>query len=323
MKWVEVCISAAPAATADVEAKLIKCCIEGWEVIDLNEMRGFLYDNPMHWDYIDESLFENIPDYITIKFYVPDDAAGSETIDRVVAELDSLKSAIKRFDPGPLSVAIAKVDDGNWLDAWKEFFKPLEIGKSIVIRPAWEDYSNSEKTVIGIDPGHVFGTGQHETTRMCIEALERFMKPGSMMLDLGCGSGILSITGLKLGAEKCVAVDLNPDASGVMQKNATLNGISERDLLVSIGDVIHDGELQEWISANMYDCIAANIVTDAILSLLSIITESAWLKTKGIFIASGIIKERLEEVLSATKEAGLKVIETATSGEWACIVAER
>ena len=323
MSWTQTVITTTSAGVEHIEAKLIKCGISGWQVIDLEEMRSFLYDNPMHWDYIDERLFENMPEYVTIKLYTAADEAGRASLEAVKAELSGLANSNPHIDFGPLALSSNLVDDEDWHDAWKEFFVPLDIGERIVVRPAWEEHSSEGKLVVGIDPGYVFGTGQHETTRMCIEALERHVKPGDAMLDLGCGSGILSVVGLMLGADKCVAVDINPDAAGIVFHNAQINSISTDRISVHIGDIVNDPHIQELTGAGKYDCITANIVTDVIVPLMPIVAKRELLKPCGVLIVSGIIKDRLDESLIAAKSAGFTALETKESGEWASLVLGR
>ena len=323
MKWIECSITTTSVGVEHVESRLIKLGFSGWQVIDLVEMRAFLLDNPLHWDYIDENLFADMSEYATIKLYFEDDETGRAAIKSVETELSDLKRSTPDTDFGPLSISAIRVDDESWLDAWKEFFKPLEIGKSIVVRPAWEDYSSKDKLVVGIDPGYVFGTGQHETTRMCIEALEQLISPGDAMLDLGCGSGILSIVALALGAGKCMAVDLNPDAAGIVFQNAAINCIPDKKLTVIIGDIISDSTVSGLISGSKYDCIAANIVTDVIIPMMPLLSGLDILKPGGFLICSGIIKDRLDEVLQAAKGAGFSIMETMQAGEWASVICRK
>ena len=227
------------------------------------------------------------------------------------------------IDFGPLSITQTQADDENWLDSWKKYFKPFEVGDKIVIRPIWEEYSNPEKIILTIDPGNVFGTGHHETTRLCVMALEKYVKLGDIMLDLGCGSGILSVIGLLLGAESCVCVDYNPNAAATVYKNAEFNGISKDRINVHTDDIFENTEIQAKISMQKYDCIVTNIVADAIIDLAPLITQLNCLKPGGVFIASGIIAERQDEVLSALTASGFNIIETQSENEWICMVVEK
>ena len=321
MKWLEISITTSAIGIEHVEATLLMCGISGWQVYDIDEMRTFLAENPKEWDCIDEAAFENYPNNATLMFFVADDENGIEIIEDVKAELNALSYSLPDIDLGSLELTATQVDDENWLESWKEFFVPFEIGENLVIKPSWEEYSNDEKIVVDINPGHVFGTGHHETTRLCIEALERRIKPGDIMLDLGCGSGILSIIGILLGAKESIAADHSPGAAGVTYLNAEANGIPKEKLTVHIGDVVADAHLHEKISSGKYDCIVANIITDVIISLSPIIACMGCLKPGGLFISSGIITERLDEVHQALRDSGFDIIETTVDGGWACVIA--
>ena len=318
MKWVEASITTTNG-TELVEAVLLGGGITEWQVIDREEMRSFLADNPHQWDYIDERLFEDFPENVTIRFYVSDDESGRLVIETIKAGLSDAKNSTPGISADSLALCLKHVDGEDWLDNWKEFFKPIEIGRNIVIKPAWEQYARAGKIVVNIDPDRAFGTGQHETTRLCIEALERCVSVGDIMLDLGCGSGILSVVGLLIGAEKCISVDINQNASDVTRQNAVLNGIDVEKLCVLTGDIINCQYLQKQIKGYRYDCVVANIVADVIISLTALTDVMGCIKPGGFFIVSGIIKERRDEVLSALTDAGFTTDEVAEAGQWVCI----
>ena len=322
MKYIEVNITTTQNGKEPVEAKLLACGISGWQVIDFEEMRSFLENNPKLWDYVDESVFENESGLVTLRIYVTDDEIGESIIETVKEAIDEIEDVAQSGNFRKPTISLAWVDDENWLDNWKKYFVPFEIGEKIVVCPAWEKYSNPDKVVMVVEPGNAFGTGHHESTRLCIEALERYIKPGDMMLDLGCGSGILSVIGLLLGAEKCIAVDFNPNAAEITYNNAEMNGISRDRLTVYTDDVLQSEGLRASIKTLKYDCIAANIVADAIISLSPLIVEMGCLKPGGVFIASGIIGERLTEVVSALNGAGFDVIEAKITNDWVCVVSK-
>ena len=321
MKWIEIGITTTSKGTEYVEAMLLCCGLSEWQVIDYDEMRSFLAEHPQQWDYVDERTFEDDTEYVTVKFYATDNESGKALIETVKTGLSDLKSTQTGVDLGSLAISLRQVDDETWLDSWKAYFKPLEIGSKIVIKPAWEQYTNTGKIVVDLDPGHVFGTGQHETTRLCIEALERCTEVGDTMLDLGCGSGILSVIGIMLGAEKCIAVDFDPNAADITYHNAERNGIAKDKLSVLTGDIINCPHLYEQIIVNKYDIITANIVADTVIKLSAMIAEMNCLKPGGVFITSGIIADRAEEVYSALKNAGFNDVKTDIASEWVCLTA--
>ena len=320
MKYTEVNITTTRAGKEFVELTLLSANITGWQVIDFDEMREFLGNNPKLWDYIDDRVFAETSDFVTIRIYTSDDEIGKNIIKSITDEVKNLKQMMSNVDFGPLTITQIQVDDENWLDCWKKYFKPFEVGNNIVIRPTWEEYSNPQKVVMAIDPGNVFGTGHHETTRLCVKALETFVKSADVMLDLGCGSGILSVIGLLLGAESCVCIDYNPNAAATVYKNAEINGIAKDRIIVYTDDILQNRDLRVKIGAQKYDCIVANIVADAIIDLSPKLAELNCLKPAGVFIASGIISERSDEVLSALTNSGFNIIETQSENEWICLV---
>jgi len=321
MKWIELNIITSTSGVEHIEAMLLSIGLSGWQVLDREEMRSFLDNNPAHWDYIDDCLFDDYPEYVTIRLYETDNKAGKAIIENIRTGLSGLKTACPDIDFGLLLMTETHVGEETWLDNWKKYFKPLEIGKNIVIKPAWEDYTHAGKIVMDIDPGHVFGTGHHETTRLCIEELERCIKPGDIMLDLGCGSGILSVIGLLLGAEKCIAADINRNAVDITRQNAGKNGIPAARLTTYYGDIINNRRMQKQVGSCKYDCIVANIVADTIISLSPLIKRMGCLKPEGIFIASGIIDTSLDEVIDALKNTGFDIKEIRTENDWACVTA--
>ena len=319
MKWLEAAVAASRDGAQFVEAVLVNENITGWRTEDEAEMRAFLLGDPRGWDYVDEKIYSNQRDVI-IKFYVTDNEDGRATLRAVTDGLDGLRSSAPGFCLGPLSVATTPADDEDWADNWKKYFKPFTVGKNIAVYPAWELYDGpGSKTAVGVNPGHMFGTGQHETTRMCMEAIEAYAEPGLNVLDLGCGSGILSVTALLLGASDCTAVDFDPGAADVVAENAKLNKIPAGRIKILIGDIINDPGLKRRIGAKKYGLVVANITADAIISVSRIIS-GGWLAPGGVFISSGIITERSREVQEALSGDGFTIAGIYSDGEWVCIV---
>ena len=286
MKWIEVNITTTAPCVESVEAVLLQNEITGWQEVDS----------------------------AAVRFYISDSNADAAVLDKIKTELENKNDT-------QVSITQNQVEEDNWSNTWREFFKPLEVGKNIVIKPTWEVYENSEKLIFEIEPGNVFGTGQHESTRMCIEALEQYISPGDFLMDVGCGSGILAIIGLMLGASRCVAIDHNPDVAQAVCENAALNGISDDRFDVRIGNFLDNPQILLPPGNRQYDCITANIVADVIIGLLPMIDEINCLKPNGLLITSGIIKDRLDGVLSAFGKTNYSVIKVAQLGEWACVIA--
>jgi ribosomal protein L11 methyltransferase len=205
------------------------------------------------------------------------------------------------------------VDEEDWQNEWKKYYKPLKIGKSIVIKPSWETYENKgQEIVVEIDPGMAFGTGTHESTKMCIEFLEKHIKNGNKLLDIGCGSGILSIIGAKLGCSKVLGIDIDNLAVKTSLENFRLNNVQ---IIANSQNVTID-ELKE----EKYDVVTANIVADVIIYISGKIDK--FINPNGLFIVSGVIKDRKEDVISAMTENGFEIVETSNMGEWVAIVSK-
>lgn len=260
------------------------------------------------WDFIDSSLINKDLDGILIKAYFSE----SDDLENIIQEIKS------RIDNNPELIAdeniitINVVDDNDWAESWKKYYKPIRIGKNIIIKPSWEDYKLSEDDImIELDPGMAFGTGTHETTIMCTEALEKLVKADDIVYDIGCGSGILSIVAAKLGASKVVGVDLDELCVKVSNKNIELNNVE--DLIE-----IKNGNLLDVVEGKA-DIIVSNIVAEIIAGMTKDLKE--YLNDNGIFITSGIIIDKIELVEKALLENGFKVLDIMKKNEWACIIA--
>ncbi|MCL2376687.1 MAG: 50S ribosomal protein L11 methyltransferase [Defluviitaleaceae bacterium] len=306
MKWYEGKIETESENADIAAARLLDFGIEGVEIIDEYENMRFIEGHPSNWDYVDDALLVSEKGLAVVKFYLPEDAKDS---------MNDIQEALGGFG----RVDFTLVED-DWSEAWKAHYKPFKVGKSIMIVPAWEDYvQESGEIVFKIEPGHVFGTGQHQSTALCIAALEKHMSRGAKVLDIGCGSGILSIIGLLLGAAFAIAIDIDPSAEKVCLENAGLNNISPENFKVSTGNILADKGLYGEVAQSKYDVIVANIIADVIIPLAPI--TKGLLARGGIFICGGIIKDRSDEVLGALVGAGYKIIEIATQDEWVAVVA--
>jgi len=309
MDWFEVVITTDSEMVDIVVARLMDFGVEAVEIIDDYENLVFLQNNPKHWDYIDDSLMDKVKGKGIIRFHLPM-SAGAEAVSAISAGL-----AQSGYN---CTVTSEIVDDTGWLNEWKKHYKPFKIGQNIMIVPEWEDYTKNENDLVFIvNPGHVFGTGLHQSTKMVIEALEAYVKADDKILDIGCGSGILAIIGLLLGADTAFAIDMDEDAVGITLENGRLNGIGERRLEAACANLL-DGDK---IAGEGYDIICANIISDVVIRLAPIVM--GLVAAGGLFISSGIILERADEVKQAIIAAGFEIIEIKTLDEWCAIVAAR
>ncbi len=284
---------------------------------DAQSVEAFLKQSAALWDFADfQSLAaKNGP---CVKAYLSDLPENLELVGRVRESFRMLRGTDVGLDLGSLEVEARTVDEEDWANSWKAYYKPVKVGEKLLIRPAWETEFDAEgRVIVSVDPGMAFGTGTHPTTRMCMELMESGVKNGGSMLDLGCGSGILSVTALLLGAKSALAVDIDPVAEKVTKENAALNGIQNGDFEVFIGNLLTDGALVDKISQKTYDTVCANIVASVIIALAPLVPR--FLKQNGSFITSGIIVERLDEVESALRESGFETEKRIISEGWAAL----
>ena len=217
----------------------------------------------------------------------------------------------------PDDISTAIVADSDWENNWRQYYQPIETGDRLVIVPQWLDVPDTGRTPLILDPGLIFGTGSHATTRMCLEALEPYSIPGKKVLDLGCGSGILGIASLVLGADTCVGVDIDPKAPDVAQDNGALNNLGRDRFNVYAGDIIADASLRRRLGTG-YDIVLANIVSDVIISLSACVR--AFMAPDAVFITSGIIDDREDEVRAALESNGFSVLQHLHLEEWNCFI---
>lgn len=324
MEWIEAKIYTTREGIEPVSAVLLETGITGIQIEDDDELKEYLEESSMYWDYVDEELLNKEKEETKLKIYVSDNPYGNEILLNVTENVKRLKNMEDEIglNLGRLHIeTICNLNDEEWLNKWKEFYKPFTLGEKILIKPIWEDVENNEnKIIFNINPGHVFGTGLHQTTQLCITNLEKYVTSESVVLDLGCGSGILSIISLLLGAKSAFAVDIDENAVKVAYENAQLNGIDKDKYFVTAGNVVTDEDLKEKIGYKKYDIVLANIIADVICFISPVVPNQ--LKDDGVFIASGIIKDRLDDVYNALNENGLEPIETITKDEWVCIISK-
>lgn len=308
IKWLEIAINLPPEKMDEVSAKLIAAGMTGLVIEEEGEFQQFFEQNRQYWDYVDEELLEQMRGISRIKFYVTDDEDGHKQLAQYMEGIDCEYTAVS-------------LTDNDWAYSWQKYYKPMTIGKRLYVVPEWE----REKPVpegrvpFYLNPGLTFGTGSHASTQLCLEGIEEHTKEGDLVLDLGCGSGILSIAALVLGAKEAIAVDIDPKAVDVAYENAALNGIGKDRYTVRAGNVIADRGLANELAQNGYPLVLANIVADVIIPLSQQVPKL--LEEGGIFLCSGIIDSRAHEVEEALERNGLKVTKKREKNGWVALEA--
>ena len=305
MRYMEVIVDT-PAREIDRRCEEMTAMGVGGFVIENEEdFRDFLENNHAYWDYVDEELEQKYQGLSRIKCYLTDDEAGQDSLRQIRAAYGN--------------VAVSFVDDSDWENNWREYYKPIEVGEKLVVVPEWEPVPADGRIPLRLDPGLIFGTGSHATTRMCLAALERFVGPQTRVLDLGCGSGILGIGAMVLGAARCLGCDIDPKAPDVVRANAALNGIGPDRLTACAGDILSDAALRRSFGGG-WDLVLSNIVSDVIIPLSRHVRS--FLAPGGTWISSGIIEGRQDEVRAAIEQAGFTILEHHCEEEWHCFVAK-
>lgn len=322
MEWTEVKIYTTTEGIEPISAMLLETGITGIQVEDDDELKKYVTTSSTYWDYVDEELLNKEKEDTRLIVYVSDNPYGYEILMHIKEGLKRLKEMDLGIDLGRLEISLKeKLNDEDWLNKWKEFYKPFTVGKRLLVKPMWEEVENKENRVVfNINPGHVFGTGLHQTTQLCMVELEKHIDESKSVLDLGCGSGILSIISLLLGAKEASAVDIDENAVNVAYENAGLNGVDKSKYYVTSGNIVTDKELQDNLGYGKYDVVVANIIADVICGIAPVVPK--FLKKDGIFISSGIIKDRMEDVYKALEENGMTAINTSIRDEWVSITAK-
>lgn len=319
MDWIKTTVTTTAKGIDPVSGRLLELGINGIEISDKDDFIEFLENNRKYWDYVDEELEKLKYTDTKITFYLSCGAAGIEQLNAVKASLAELKALDTDGIYGSLEISADNVKDEDWSEIWKQYFHPIPVGKKILICPAWETPKNTDgRTVFTVNPGLSFGTGSHPSTRFCLEEIEENLNPGDSMLDLGCGSGILSVTALLLGASSAVAVDIDSNATDVAHSNLKLNKLTDENYKTYTGDITSDKELRDKLGA--HNLVVANIVADVIIAIAPYVRR--FMNPGATFICSGIILERLDEVKAALTKNGLNITKVKCDDDWAAITAK-
>ncbi len=309
IRWLEVAVNTAPDQLDQVCARLAVAGMDGLVIEDEQEFLAFLEKNKQYWDYVDQELLDRMKGVTRVKFYVTDDADGKVQLEQYTRGLDC------EYTVTPLA-------DNDWAYSWQKYYRPLEIGSRLYVVPQWlrEEPVPAGRVPFYLNPGLTFGTGSHASTQLCLEGVEENTIPGRDVLDLGCGSGILSIAALCLGAGSAVAVDIDPKAVDVAYENAALNGIGRDRYTVRAGNVLSDRALAAELTQRPYHLLLANIVADVIIPLAPQVP--GLLEKDGIFLCSGIIDTRAHEVEAALRQVGLTLTQKREKNGWVALEAK-
>ena len=310
MAWLEITIQTQSAGIEKTAAALTAAGFADLVLEDQAEFEDFLEENRAYWDYIDEDFQKKLEGLSDIRLYLEEsDTDGLEKLRALVEELE-------------LTMTEAPLPETDWEESWKDNYPAVEVGNRLVVLPYWlaEGYEGQRLPVI-LDPGLTFGTGAHPSTQMVMEAMEEALTPGGTCLDLGSGSGILSITALRLGAGAAIGVDIDPKAEDIARENAAYNGFAAPAFTACTGNVTTDKPLMERLAAGTYELVLVNIVADVIIGLAPVLPR--FLSDSSTLICSGILDTRLAEVNAALEAAGLTVTATRAKEDWRCVCAKR
>lgn len=308
MKWVEVQIKTTTEAEEIVANIMYDLGVTGLAIEDPSDILAF-QQSEEDWDYIDPELVKQDYERVIIKAYFPEDENLPDKIQLVKDNIENIP--MRETGKALGSVTITEVYEEDWAEAWKKYYKPIKLGEKIVIKPTWEEYEKKEgEIVIELDPGMAFGTGTHETTMLCIEALEKYVNNNTFVYDVGCGSGILSIVSAKLGAKKVVGVDLDPLCVKISKENVSINRVENTVEIL-------EGNLLDKFTEKA-DIIVCNIIAEVIIDMVKHLKK--YLKDDGVFIASGIIVEKKEKVKEELVSNGFKILEEKITNDWVLIV---
>ena len=309
MAWLEIIVNTAADTVDTVAAQLTARGFSDLVIEDQTEFETFLEENRAYWDYIDEDFQQKLEGLSRVKLYLEDtDEAGLARLKDTVSDLG-------------LTMQVSSLPDTDWEEGWKASYPPQEVGNNLIVLPYWLEHEETTRKKIILDPGLTFGTGAHPSTQMVMETMEETVKPGFHCLAFGSGSGILSITALRLGAGSAVGVDIDPKAEDIARENAGYNGFSAPAFTALTGNVTADKALMERLSGERWDLVLVNIVADVIISLAPVLP--AFLGEGTQLICSGILDTRLADVTAALTAAGITVEEVKAKEDWRCLRGRR
>ena len=312
--WLKLDIFTTSAGIEPVCAALLNLRTGGFQITDPNDLDDFLNRNTGYWDYYDESILRLKDAEAVVTVYIDGNGKGGEKLLEIRDELSRLKRMDEAREWGRLEYAASSVFEEDWASNWKKYYHPLKIGERLVVCPSWESYEPSEnETVIKLDPGMAFGTGTHESTMLCLRLMESYMPKHAHVLDLGCGSGILSIAAVLLGAVSSEGVDIDETAVRVANENAALNGVSEKCRF-------SNRPLEDMINGQ-YRLVLANITADVIIEWIHPVTSNV--SGHGVLILSGVIDVREDEVMAAVKSAGFGLLKREEQNGWVAMALSR
>ena len=318
--WLQVSIAVSQSGIEPVSAVLDMLGYSQLEIVDdLHAIEAHLAEINKHWDYADPSELLETPDGPYVRLYLSEDTDTGTLVTEICNALKKLQEYLPDDDLGRLSVTCKSVEEEDWTTSWKQYFKPIYMD-NLVVKPPWEEVeAQPGQVVVDIEPGMMFGTGSHATTSMCLRMLKDHVKPGDVVLDLGCGSGILAVTALMLGAERAVLVDVDPNAIPAVRDNMERNNIPSDKYTVLVGDILRDPDTQQAI-AGQYDVVVSNIVADVLLALTPQVP--ALLKPDGIYLLSGIIDDREDELREGLKASGFVIQDYIVEEPWRAFCAK-
>ena len=319
MQWLELTVDTASQGIELLEAELTINGFDSFIIDDEQDFHSFLENNRDYWDIVDESLEKSIDSVSRIRLYLTDGADAPEEVARLRALLAGLPAAFPDAKLGTLQLSFANVKDEDWENNWKQYYQPISIGKKLIVVPQWMKPDTEGRIPVLLDPGMIFGTGAHASTQMCMLRLEEHIRGGEQVLDLGSGSGILSITALLLGAAHATGVDVDPKAEDIARENAAINGLDNDRFTAVTGNVVTGQEALADLFSRTYDVICMNIFADVIIPMAAVLPR--FMKQNTLVICSGVLETRYDEVRQAIEAAGLRITSLQAMNDWCCFTA--